>query len=217
MITPSAPTAHHDGVLDALPSDIRAARLADIGAVLGIASLATLILMFAIEVPRGGPYRFGTTNDLLSAGFSALFIPIAWRLARALPPGQGFRALTWATLGAAAAGTVLPILLVAGVLPFAIQTPLVVACFEIQALWLVAAGRQWQRLPGLRRFGRLSQAVGASFIAGTVIVAGGFALPDGPLRLAAWAVGGLAGGVAWIGWPYWYHAAATVLRRSSEG
>jgi hypothetical protein len=214
VVAPVVPSATHQRVLDPLPSDLRAARLAELGAVTGFAALVTLILMFAIEVPSGGPFRFGTTNDLLSAVFSALFIPVAWSVARAMPDGRpGVRGLTLVALGAAAAGTVLPFLLVFGALRFEVQAPLAVACVELQSLWLVVAGRQLARRPGMARFGRLSQVVGASFIAGTAIAGAGVLVPEGPARLALLAVGGIAGAVGWIGWPWWYHAAARSLRR----
>lgn len=207
----ATPVAHAD-VLEPLPSDIRAARLADLGAVAGFAGLVTLVLMFAIEVPAGGPFRFGAANDLLGAAFSALFIPVTWRVARSLPDRGGMRALTLAAQGAAAAGAVLPVLLVSGTLPFEIETPLVVACIELQSLWLVAAGRHWRRRSASARFGRLSQAVGASFLAGSALFGVGFLAPDGPIRWTMWASGAIAGIVGYVGWPWWYHAAGRVLR-----
>ena len=206
----------HADVLEPLPSDVRAARLADLGAVVGFGGLITLVLMFGIEVPRGGPFVFGTANDVLGAAFSAAFIPIAWRLARTLPRRPGLRAATSVAIGAAAGGTVLPLLLVAGAMPFAVQMPLVIACIEVQSLWLVIAGRAWRQQAGTERFGRLTQAIGVSFVAGSAVVGAGFALPDGPLRLAAWALGGAVGLVGYLGWPWWYRLAARQLPRDGR-
>ena len=197
--------------------DIRVGRLAEAGAVIGVAGLITLGLMFAVEVPRGGPYRFGTVNDLCGAAFSALFIPVAVRVAREVPDDQRLRLATGAAVVAAGAGTVLPLLLVGGVLLFEVQAPLVVACIEVQSLWLVAFGRSLRRVPGRERLGSTSQLVGASFIVGTLLFAAGFAAPEGtPLRLAAWAAGGIVGAAGYVGWPYWFHAVGRALRRPAE-
>lgn len=197
-------------------SDLRAAWLGETGAVVGVAGLVTLGLMFAIEVPNGGPYRFGTANDLFGAAFSALFIPVAARVAHRLPKQLRWRAFTRATYGAAVAGAILPLLLVGGALTFEVQAPFVVACIELQSVWLVAAGRQLLHVPGFERLGRVSMVVGSSFIVGTTLIGAGLLAPsDSPLRLALWAVGGIAGAAGYAGWPYWYHAAAGVLRRAA--
>ena len=47
----------------ALPGDSQAKRCAYAAAGLGGANLITLGLMYAIEVPRNGPYVFGAIND----------------------------------------------------------------------------------------------------------------------------------------------------------
>ena len=201
-----------------LPADARAARLAELGAVVGVAGIVTLGLMYAVEVPRGGPYRFGAANDLCGAAFSALFIPVASRVARHLPDTPGLQFLTRASLIAAGAGAILPILLVAGVMPFEVETPLVIACIELESIWLVVAGQRLGSVPTFpKTLARLSRLVGASFIAGTAIVAVGFAIPEtSPLRIVAWGVGGVVGAAGWLGWPYWYHALAHEWRRGTR-
>jgi hypothetical protein len=198
-------------------SDLRAAWLGEAGAVVGVAGLVTLGLMFALEVPSGGPYRFGTVNDFCGAAFSALFIPVAAQVARRLPKQPRWQVFTRATYAAAVAGAILPLLLVSGALAFETQVPLVVACIELQSLWLVVAGRQLVRVPGLERLGRVSTVVGSSFIVGTALFGAGLLAPaDSPLRLGLWAVGGITGAAGYIGWPYWYHAVAGVLRRAAR-
>jgi hypothetical protein len=197
--------------------DLRASWLGETGAVVGLAGLVTLGLMFAIEVPNGGPYRFGTLNDLCGAAFSALFIPVAARVARRLPKQPRWQVFTRATYAAAVAGAILPLLLVSGALAFETQVPLVVACIELQSLWLVVAGRQLVRVPGFERLGRVSSTVGSSFVVGTTLFGAGLLAPaDSPLRLGLWAVGGITSAAGYIGWPYWYHAAAGVLRRAAR-
>ena len=46
-----------------LPGDALAKRCAYAAAGLGGANLVTLGLMYAVEVPRNGPYVFGAIND----------------------------------------------------------------------------------------------------------------------------------------------------------
>lgn len=194
--------------------EIRVSRIAEAGAAVGAAGLVTLGLMFAVEVPKGGPYRFGTINDLCGALFSASFIPVAIRVASEVPDDDRLRLATRVAVVAAGAGTVLPLLLVGGALPFAVQAPLAVACIEIQSLWLVALGRALRRVPAGERLARISQLVGGSFIAGSLAFAAGFAAPEGsPLRMGAWVSGGLVGVVGYVGWPYWFHAVAGMLRQ----
>lgn len=196
--------------------DIRIARLAELGAVIGAVGLVSLGLMFAIEVPQGGPYRFGTLNDLCGAAFSALFVPVAARIAAEVPDDPRLRLVTRAALVAAGAGTVLPLLLVGGALPFEVQAPLVVACIEVQSLWLIVLGGRLRSVPGRERLGRVSRVVGSSFIAGSAILGAGFAAPDGsPIRMALWAIGGAVGAAGYVGWPYWFHAMGRALRRPS--
>jgi hypothetical protein len=196
--------------------DLRLGRLAELGAAVGVVGLVTLGLMFAIEVPRGGPFVFGPINDLCGAAFNALFIPVALRVARDAGDDGFFGLATRAAVVAAVAGTILPLLLVGGVLPFEVQSPLVVACIEVQSLWLVALGGRLRTVSGRERLGRVSRLVGGSFLAGSALFAAGFAAPDGsPLRTAAWVAGGVIGAAGYVGWPYWFHAVGRALRRPS--
>jgi hypothetical protein len=193
--------------------DLRLARLAEVGAVVGVVGLVSLGLMFGIEVPNNGPYRFGTLNDLSGAAFNALLIPLALRMAREVPDDRVLQLATRGVVGAACAGIVLPLLLVGGVMPLQIQMPLVVAVIEAESLWLVLLGRSLRRAPDRGRLARVSQVVGGSFLAGSALFGAGFAAPEGsPLRMAAWVAGGVIGIAGYIGWPYWFHAVGRSLR-----
>jgi hypothetical protein len=197
--------------------DLRLVRLAEVGAVVGATGLVTLGLMFAIEVPRGGPYLFGTINDLTGTAFNVLLIPVAIRVARDASATPALRLATAGALVAAAAGAVLPLLLVGGVMSFETQAPLVVACIEVQSLWLIALGRGLRGVPGRRRLSRLSQLVGASFIGGSVLFGAGFLAPEGSiLRTLVWAGGGIVGALGYLGWPYWFHAVGRTLDRQAH-
>lgn len=194
--------------------DVRIGRLAEVGAGVGVVGLVSLGLMFAIEVPSGGPYRFGAINDLSGAAFNVVLIPVALRVARDVQPTRGMRFATGAAVLAACAGAVLPILLVTGAMPLQVQMPLVVACIEVQSLWLIVLGQALRRVPGREGLGTGSLVVGASFIAGSALVGAGFAAPEGaPLRIAAWALGGIVGIAGYVGWPWWFHAVGRAFRK----
>lgn len=136
------------------------------GGVVGIVGIVTLDLMFALEVPRGGPYVFGSTNDIAGAVFSALFIPLVVRLGRSAG-GRPFDRLTTVTIAASIAGIVLPLMLVGGLIPFDRQVYMVVAVFEVQSLWLFVAGRRLRRVAGFpTRLAHFTAGVGVAIIAG---------------------------------------------------
>ena len=56
-----------------IPGDRTAANFAYAAAGLGVVGVGTLAAMYAIEVPRNGPYVFGTINDATGGVFSLVF------------------------------------------------------------------------------------------------------------------------------------------------
>lgn len=137
---------------------------------------------------------------------------------RLLPRTAWSRGMAGVTVVASVAAIALPLLLVSGRMSFETETPLVVAAFEVQSLWLLLAGRRMRGVRGLAgRFARITQAVGASFIVGTAVAGAGFALPSGsPAQLVVMGVGGTIGVVGWIGWPVWFLAAGRTLRNGGR-
>ncbi len=199
-------------------AEARLGLVAYAGGVVGVVGLATLGLMFAIEVPSGGPFRFGAANDIGGSIFAALFIPLVIGLERLLPRTGWSRGLAGVTVAASVAGIILPLLLVAGALSFETQSPMVVAVFELQSLWLLLAGRRMRTVPPFAgRLARITQVVGASFICGTAIAGAGLALPSGSVpQLAVMGIGGAIAVVGWVGWPVWFLAAGRTLRRGGR-
>ena len=75
-----------------LPGDAQAKTCAYLSAGLGGVNLVTLGLMYAIEVPRNGPYRFGAINDFGSGLYFLSSIPVLVQIHRRLddsPPWPG--------------------------------------------------------------------------------------------------------------------------------
>ena len=190
-----------------------AARCARVAGGTATGGLVTLAVMFAVEVPKGGPFVFGTTNDALGVVSNVLFLPVFAHLGSELPAGPTRDVLLPATLGATVLGAVSGALLVARVLPFAPSTVLSMAAAETQAMWMLVAHDRLLRLPGFpRRLGRLGRAIGAAMLSGSLVAGLGLALPSGSLaRRVAFIAGAVPGAAAWAAWPAWLHLAARYL------
>jgi hypothetical protein len=201
---------------DRAVADARLGLVADAAGAVGVFGLATLGLMFAIEVPAGGPYRFGAANDLSGSVFAVLLVPVVVGLERRLPPARRSRELAFAAIAASAAAAVMPVLLVTGRLAFEVETPLVVLAFIVQSAWLYAAGRRMRGVAGFPpRLARLSEGVGASFVAGIAIAGVSLVLPSGSLpQLMIGGIGISLAVAGWLGWPVWFLALGRVLRAS---
>ena len=199
---------------------IRPAPCAAISGAAGLVSGVCLILFFGLARPFSGepsPWSWlGPANDLTSAVQAAALIPVALTL-RDLVPGRSVR--RWTTIGvsAMAAATILPLLLVAGILPFAVQAPLVTLAIVIMFCWMLAISRAGGRSGALgqttARAGMVTTlALGALGLAAALAAA----LPAGSAaRLVAVGAGAAAGTVAWLGFPAWTLLLQPTLRRST--
>lgn len=190
-----------------------AAVAADVAVPVDVAAIATLGLMFAIEVPKGGPYPFGTTNDVLGAVHNALLLPVVAELSAELPPGPVRQVLAPAALASCAVGSASSALLVARVLPFAPSTALSIAAITVQSAWLLAVSGHLRSQPAGRPAGDVARGIGAGALAGGAVAAIGALLPRGShARRVLLVAGGVPGAVAWLAWPVWLHLAARYLR-----
>ena len=200
---------------------IRPAPCAAISGAAGLVSGVCLILFFGLARPFSGepsPWSWlGPANDLTSAVQAAALIPVALTL-RDLVPGRSIR--RWTTIGvsAMAAATILPLVLVAGLLPFAVQAPLVTLAIVIMFCWMFAISRAGGRA------GVLAQTTarvghghdGRPGLPGCSPPALAAALPAGSAaRLVAVGAGAAAGIVAWLGFPTWTLLLQPTLRRST--
>ncbi|OFI38577.1 hypothetical protein BIU82_04455 [Arthrobacter sp. SW1] len=204
---------HSSDQLPELPGDHTASAFAYTAAATGVAGVATLAAMYAIEVPKGGPYIFGTTNDALGGFFNLLAIPVILQVHRRLPANTGNETLKWVVVAASVAGSVSSFLLVFGVLEFMPSTIATVSAMTVQALWFLLAHRQLLKRPDFPRgFGRLGRFIGAALLIGLPLTGLGYVLP-GPDALR-WTVTGLGvalGATGWVLWPYWYFRAGRLL------
>lgn len=203
-----------------LTGRLRPAPCAAISGAAGLVSGACLILFFGLARPVSGEPSawswLGAANDLTSAVQAAALIPVALTL-RDLVPGAGVR--RWTTIGvsAMAAATILPLLLVAGLLPFAVQAPLVTLAIVVMFCWMFAISRAGGRAGALTQStARAGMATTLALGSAGLAAALAAALPSGSAaRLIAIGVGAAAGVVAWLGFPVWTLLLQPTLRRST--
>ncbi|MGW9415477.1 hypothetical protein [Arthrobacter cupressi] len=204
---------HSSAQLPELPGDRTASAFAYTAAAAGVAGVATLAAMYAIEVPKDGPYIFGTTNDAIGGAFNLLVIPVILQVHRRLPAGSGNDTLKWVVVAASVAGSASSFLLVFRVLEFVPSTIASVSAMTVQALWFFLAHRQLLKRHNFpRSFGRLGKFIGAALLLGLPLTGLGYVLP-GPdaLRWTVTGIGVALGATGWVLWPYWYFRAGRLL------
>jgi deazaflavin-dependent oxidoreductase (nitroreductase family) len=201
---------HRPSIDRSLRRAIRAhpAEWALVSGISGLTSGAFLILFFGIARPFSGqpsPWSWlGPANDLTSAVQAAALVPVALAL-RGLMPDETVRRWTVVGIVAMAAATVLPVLLVTGVLPFAVQAPMVTFFIAVMFCWLYAVSRAGGRkgvLPSpVARAGMgTSLAVGAAGVVGALSLL----LPArSAARYAGFALAAVPGILGWLGFPAW--------------
>lgn len=195
-----------------------AARWALVSGGAGLVAGGTLLLFFALAAPfddNPSPWDWlGAANDLSGALQSAALVPVALALRSRMP--ESGTVATWTTIGipAMGIGSALGVALVLGLVPFAVQAPLVTACFFLQFGWMFAvsrAGRQTGALPtSVARAGTLT---GLALAVGVALAVPAVLLPLG--STAQYLLGGMAavpGMVAWLGFPVWTVLLARSLR-----
>lgn len=196
-----------------LPGDRAAAKCAYASAGLGVVGVATLGAMYAVEVPRNGPFVFGTINDAVGGVFSLTVIPVIIQMHRRLPGSSGWKKGKAVVVTACAAGSASSFLLVARKLDFGPSTAISIAAMTVHGAWLLLANRALLESDGYpQKLGKLGVAIGGGLLAALPVAGLAFAkqLP-GWLR---WGVGGAGvavGAAAWVAWPYWYFLAGRHL------
>ena len=197
-----------------VPGDKTASVFAYSAAAVGVAGVLTLGAMFAIEVPKGGPFVFGTINDATGAVFNVLVIPVILQVHKRLPESRWNGPLKWITVGACAAGAASSALLVFKVLDFTPSTVVSVAAITVQAAWFLVANnklRSVDRYP--RELAQLGRFIGGALLVGLPVAGLGYLIP-GPewLKYVVMGAGFVAGSASWVAWPYWYFKAGRFLR-----
>jgi hypothetical protein len=173
---------------------------------LGGANLVTLGLLYAVEVPRNGPYVFGAINDFGSGLYFLASIPVLRHISQQLEDDPISRAALGTVLGSSVVAAGSGFLLALHKIPFAPSTAVSVGAILVQSVWLSAVSARLARRVGWPKgLTRLGRGAGLAMLAGLPILSLGFAAPSGSgLRKALFAVGGTLSGTAGVSWPMWY-------------
>ncbi len=177
-----------------------------VSGVTGIAGNLALVLFYAVATPwqPGEAYAWlGPLNDVLVlAQFAALAVVLA---GLRQPTVAGSEA--WVTTGVAAALLVVVLqgLLVAGVLPFAVQVVLLAPC-AVTAVWATGAVSARAASAGVVPAGlaRFARMLGIGLPAGiaVLLLSVGVATVLG-LGWTAWVLGSLPAVLVWFAFPFW--------------
>ncbi|HJW00119.1 MAG TPA: hypothetical protein VJ617_13605 [Arthrobacter sp.] len=201
-----------------IPGDGTAAKFAYAAAGLGVVGVATLGAMYAIEVPKNGPFVFGTINDATGGVFNLVIIPVVVQVHRRLRRTTGSDAGIWLVVAASAAGSASSFLLVFKKLDFTTSTGISVGAMAVQAAWFLLANRALLKAGGYPRdLGKLGQFIGGALVA-ALPIAGAAVVGRAP-KWFRWGIGGAGiavGAAAWVAWPYWYFLAAQHLSHSQS-
>jgi hypothetical protein len=195
------------------PGDRTAAKFAYASAGLGVVGVATLGAMYAIEVPKNGPYVFGTINDATGGVFQLVIIPVIVQVHRRLRRTPGSEAAKWLVIAACGAGSASSFLLVAKKLDFNVSTGISVGAMVVQAGWFLLAHRALLKSGGYPRdLAKLGQFIGGALVVALPLAAL-TALEPAPawIRRGIGGAGIAVGATAWVAWPYWYFLAARHL------
>ena len=187
---------------------------------LGGANLVTLGLMYAVEVPRNGPYVFGAINDFGSGLYFLSSIPVLQEISRWLDDDDPISPAALGTLvGSSVAAAGSSFLLAFHKIPFAPSTAVTVGAILVQSAWLTAVStRLARRGRWPKGLARLGQGSGVAMLTGLPIFSLGYLAPSGStLRKVLFAVGGALSGAAWVSWPVWYLQAAPTLAAERRG
>jgi hypothetical protein len=199
-----------------IPGDRTAAKFAYAAAGLGVVGVASLGAMYAIEVPKNGPFIFGTINDATGGVFNLVIIPVVVQVHRRLRRTRGSEAGKWLVIISSGAGAASSFLLVFKKLDFTVSTGISVGAMVVQAVWFLLANRSLDKEGGYPRdLARLGEFIGGALLAALPVA--GVAVVGRAPKWFRWGVGGTGiavGAAAWVAWPYWYFLAARHLSHS---
>lgn len=205
--------------LTEIPGDRTAAKFAYSASGLGVLGVATLGIMYAVEVPRNGPYIFGTINDATGGVFNLAVIPVIIQVHRRLPKTPTVSAGKWVVVAACAAGSASSFLLVFKRLDFETSTAVSIGSIAVQGAWFLLAHQSLLKAHGYpRNLAHLGRGIGAALLAALPLA--GFAFAEQVPGWLRWGVGGAGaalGACAWVAWPYWYYLAGRHLDQSAAG
>ncbi len=181
----------------------------------------SLLIFYAVEVPRGSSHIFGPTSDLTTSVWNLLLTPLLIASVAVLNT-RGGRILIWITVILSVIGAAGSMLLVVDAVPFGVSTPVSVAAVLAQAAWVYALCESWRRpqervvadshLLTLGRLMGLGQWVGALLVGISFVFGWGT-----PLQRVIMVVGLIPGALSWMAWPVWFAMLGRFLSSATGG
>lgn len=193
-------------------------RWALVAGVAGVSANLLLVLFFALAQPWRWPDSdlawLGPANDVMVVVQFVALVPVAVAVRERLGAARLVGTATAAAVVAMLAVVVLQLSLLAGVLPFDMQAPLVTGCLPVIFAWLLVISRSGALPAGLARFG---VTVAASFLIGMGIAVIALVLPSGSaIQYAGFGLAVAIGLPGWLGFPVWPLLAARHLLGEEE-
>lgn len=188
-------------------------------AVLGAIASIMLILMFWIELPFNGPYAFGAGYEVFVAIASVLSALLVLHLSRMAGASVAGRVLAPLVAVLLVVEALFALLLVAGVIEFAVSVSITVMALFMQGVWMFWLNQRLYRSGTISTFmGTFGWLIGACLVVGLPISAIGLLLPTlsiGQLLVLGFGIF-LAGG-AWLIWPIWWLMVGVRMLRGNRG
>ena len=180
------------------------------------ASLMALVLFFALATPFGSERRqwswLGPVNDWLSVLGASPWIVAMLLLAVRVRAPKWFWVATFVVAAGVVVMTVVTLLMLAGraglSLQAAVALPVTVAAFA----WITVAAYFAGRVAAVPSWVEmLAYALAGALLIGAAIIGVALALPEAS-RMPLLVVGGILGGLAWLGFPVWWLTVASTVR-----
>jgi hypothetical protein len=196
--------------------DVRAIeRWGLVSGVTGVVANGLLVTLYTVALPGNEKFDWtGPANDVIGAVSAGAMIPVAWATYRLLGRGRTLRVTTVLATCAMGSIVVLSILLVSGVVPFAVQGAGAGIAVLFWFAWLYLVGRrglQTGRLP--RRLARAAKLIGGAVPLAAPLVGLSFLFPAKSIPQYALRGAGLAIGVpAFLAYPIWLLMLSNRLR-----
>jgi hypothetical protein len=185
-------------------------RWAVLAGVAGLLANLLLVLFFALGLRPGSGFAWlGPANDVvIVVQFLALVA-----VATAIRDRFGGEIAAAVGIVAMLSVVALQLMLLAGVLEFEVQGPLVVGCQTVVFGWLLVISWPGRMPMRVARFGR---RVAMGYVLGTFFAGFSLLLPWGtPAQFVGFVVAGIFGLPAWLGFPVWSLRVAQLFKEGS--
>lgn len=179
------------------------------------AALLALVLFFVLARPFGDEHRqwfwLGPVNDWLTVLSAGPWIVATILLALRARLDGAWWILTGATIAGIAAIALTTLAMLAGWTTLTVQSVVAVPATLLAFVWAaVATSAAARRAVVPDGVATIALVLLLALVLGGIVIGVSFLVPEGPFRVALWVIGGIPGGLAWVGYPVvWLGVAST--------